>query len=60
MNSDGQRKIEMNYPKKNILMVSPEYFDVVYQINDHMNLQNKVDKALAVSQWESLKKLMKN
>ena len=49
----------MNYPK-NILMVSPKYFDVIYQINDHMNLQNKVDKALAVFQWGELKKLMRN
>lgn len=36
-------------------MVSPEFFDVVYQINDHMNLENKVDKALAVKQWNELK-----
>jgi len=44
----------MNYPKK-VLMVSPEYFDVLYQINDHMNLENKVDKVLAVEQWSQLK-----
>lgn len=36
-------------------MVSPEYFDVVYQINDHMDLENKVDKVLAISQWNELK-----
>lgn len=44
----------MNYPK-NILMVTPEYFDVVYQINDHMDLNNKVDKSLAKKQWQKLK-----
>jgi len=44
----------MNYPK-DLLMVSPEYFDVVYQINDHMNLENKVDKTLAAKQWGTLK-----
>ncbi len=36
-------------------MVSPDYYDVVYQINDHMNLDYKVDKALAKSQWDSVR-----
>ena len=44
----------MKYPKQ-ILMVDPEFFDVVYQINEHMDVDNKVDKALSVKQWTKLK-----
>ena len=44
----------MKFPQK-ILMVSPEYFDVIYQINNHMSLENKVDKELAYKQWSALK-----
>ena len=44
------------YPKK-ILMASPEYFDVIYEINSHMNLSTKVDKNLAVIQWNNLKEI---
>lgn len=46
----------MKYPK-NILMVNPIYYDVVYQINEHMNLEKKVDKQLAQNQWLALKKV---
>ena len=38
-------------------MVNPAHYDVVYQINEHMNLEKKVDKELAKTQWLSLKKI---
>ena len=48
----------MNWPKQT-LMVSPEFFDVEYAINPHMlndkGELNKIDKALATKQWETLK-----
>lgn len=40
----------MEYPK-NILMIKPNHFRVDYVINSHMNLDNKVDKNLALAQW---------
>ena len=44
----------LDHPK-NIIMVSPDHFDVVYQINSHMNPSNKVDTSLALQQWGNLK-----
>jgi N-dimethylarginine dimethylaminohydrolase len=44
------------FPRK-ILMSSPEHYDVKYKINKHMDLSNKVDKKLARTQWENLKKI---
>lgn len=45
---------------KNMLMVSPLFFDVLYSINPHMTDKdgklNKVDKPLAINQWKELKK----
>lgn len=38
-------------------MVNPAHYDVVYQINEHMNLEKKVDKELAKNQWLLLKKI---
>ena len=49
----------MVFPKK-ILMSSPEHFDVVYKINPHMNLENKVNKTLANAQWDSLRSIYEN
>lgn len=51
-------EIIMTWPT-NLLMVSPEHFDVEYSINPHMldengNL-NKVDRKLAMQQWKDLK-----
>ncbi len=52
--------ISTNEPlKRKVLMAHPEYFDVLYSINPHMldesgNL-NKVDKNLALAQWQGLK-----
>lgn len=38
------------------LMVHPSAFDVVYSINPHMDAHiGKVDKALAMQQWEAIK-----
>ena len=46
---------------KKILMVDPEFFDVVYAINAHMitqdGLLNKVDRTLAKSQWNHLREI---
>jgi N-dimethylarginine dimethylaminohydrolase len=39
------------------LMVHPKAFDVIYSINPHMQDHiGKVDRALAVQQWEAIKK----
>lgn len=42
-----------------VLMVKPDYFDVVYSINPYMTDQkgqlNKIDRSLARTQWETLK-----
>ena len=48
----------MSFPHK-VLMVDPQYFDVAYAINVHMQDENgnlnKIDKALAKKQWQQLK-----
>lgn len=48
----------MSWPNK-VLMVRPTFFDVEYAINPHMLDENgdlnKVDTALAMKQWETLK-----
>lgn len=44
----------MNFPT-NILMVSPDYFDVTYKINTHMNQEIGVDRDLAFEQWSLIK-----
>ena len=44
----------MNFPKS-ILMISPDYFDVIYQINNHMSGKDPVNKNLATLQWNSIK-----
>ncbi|MBI5654980.1 amidinotransferase [Candidatus Uhrbacteria bacterium] len=41
-------------PEK-FFMCRPTYFDVVYEINPWMDVQNKPDKELAVKQWERLR-----
>lgn len=44
---------------KQILLVEPEYFQIKYAINTHMQTNgklNQIDKVLAVKQWEVLKK----
>ena len=41
---------------RRVLMVDPEYFDVAYAINPHMEGQiGKVDRKKARTQWEALK-----
>jgi N-dimethylarginine dimethylaminohydrolase len=42
--------------KARFLMCPPDHFDVVYEINPWMMGQKPVDKALAMSQWEHLRK----
>jgi N-dimethylarginine dimethylaminohydrolase len=45
---------------KQILLVSPEHFEIKYAINSHMQSGgklNQIDKALAVSQWQTLKQV---
>ncbi|MBY0384875.1 amidinotransferase [bacterium] len=46
---------------KNVLMVSPDFFDVTYAINPYMVDEvsgglKQIDKNLALQQWQSLKK----
>jgi N-dimethylarginine dimethylaminohydrolase len=43
----------MQYPH-NILMIKPNNFRVDYVINSHMDVNNKVDHALALKQWEEI------
>jgi N-dimethylarginine dimethylaminohydrolase len=38
-------------------MCPPTYFDVVYEINPWMNADKPVDTALAVEQWDALRRL---
>uniref|UniRef100_A0AC34RIW7 Amidinotransferase n=1 Tax=Panagrolaimus sp. JU765 TaxID=591449 RepID=A0AC34RIW7_9BILA len=45
---------------KNILMVRPTFFDVVYSINPWMDPKKKVDKEKANQQWETLKSAIEN
>ena len=37
-----------------LLMCKPDYFDVTYSINDWMDVNDPVDKAMAKQQWEKL------
>jgi hypothetical protein len=39
---------------RRLLMCSPKFFDVVYAINPWMKKGAKVDRPLAVKQWEFL------
>lgn len=39
---------------KNILMCQPDYFEVAYEINDWMHIDNPVDVHLAKQQWQKL------
>src|SRR6056297_878589 len=53
----------MNWPRK-VLMVSPEHFDVKYNINPHMvNAEgelNQVDTVQAQRQWTDLKSIFES
>jgi len=40
--------------KEKLLMCRPTYFDVVYEINPWMHVDDRPDKELAVKQWEKL------
>lgn len=37
-----------------VLMCRPKHFDIEYEINPWMNIENKVDRAKALSQWQAL------
>jgi len=39
---------------KKILMCSPDFFDIEYEINPWMDFDNQVDTALARKQWKEL------
>lgn len=47
-----------------ILMSSPEYFDVLYAINPHMTAEDgqlhKIDSVLAMHQWNNLREVFEN
>lgn len=40
---------------KHLLMCPPTYFDVEYEINAWMSLENRVDSSLAEQQWQRIK-----
>lgn len=40
------------------LMCSPQYYDILYEINPWMNREHKADKVLALTQWNNLKKII--
>lgn len=37
-----------------VLMCRPDYFDIEYEINPWMNVENKVDRKKALAQWQNL------
>lgn len=43
-----------------ILMCRPDYFDIEYEINPWMHIENKVDRKRAHEQWENLYKTYKD
>ena len=43
-----------------ILMCEPRYYEIAYEINPWMNREKAASHTLAVSQWQSLKKLIEN
>ena len=43
-----------------ILVCNPEYYAINYEINPWMNLQNQVNRDLAVQQWQNLVELLKH
>ncbi len=48
---------EISLPKR-VLMTTPEFFDVQYVINPHMEGNvGTVDAAVAASQWDDLRRL---
>lgn len=48
----------MNHKSKDVVMCSPDYFDVSYSINPWMDTDNKVNSDLATSQWNELKNVI--
>ncbi len=44
-------------PNMKILMCRPDYFDIEYEINPWMHVENKVDRQKALVQWENLYKI---
>lgn len=46
----------MNFPK-DILIVTPNFFNLEYKINNHMDLGQKIDRPKALQQWETLKEI---
>jgi len=45
---------------ENLLMCSPNYYDVTYSINPWMHPELEVDRTLASEQWQNLVELIKN
>lgn len=41
---------------KTFLMCPPTFFDIAYEINDWMKLEDQVDPALALQQWQTIKR----
>lgn len=52
--TDQSHEATGSTPTAQILMCSPQYFGVEYEINPWMNRERQVDHELAVKQWESL------
>ena len=50
----------MTSSKRHFYLIPPTYFSIEYVINDWMDPSNQADKALAQSQWESLRKAYEN
>ena len=44
----------IEFMKKTVLMCRPDYFEVAYEINAWMHLDNPVDVELAKKQWQNL------
>ena len=44
----------MNKNVRHFILCPPTYYDIDYAINDWMNTNNKVNKSLAMNQWQTL------
>lgn len=45
---------------KKVLMCRPDYFDIEYEINPWMHVENKVDREKSMKQWQSVYETYKN
>jgi arginine dihydrolase len=52
----GERDHVRQPSRRRYVMCAPEYFDVTYAINPWMSLDSRADAAIAVQQWDELRR----